>query len=242
MELIFVIIIIAIAVSNAQNGKGGRDRSTQRKNRQSDVWEQVDKGASDLFKIFVGSTSREQITRGARDLQDAVNNIKRKTIQKAKQKEADSYQKEQSEWRKRQEEDRKRRDMEEQRKKKLELQKKEAEQRRKALEREKREREEKALLEHCQLEQDKGCDVHKDYGNGSSASSVTGFSERTDDGIAKKQSSQKEEPEYRVEEYLDPLTSSFYPDVEDYLFPTIAPFYPDIDVSSFSLQNQTDVI
>ncbi len=242
MELIFVIIIIAIAVSNAQNGKGGRDRSTQRKNRQSDVWEQVDKGASDLFKTFAGSANREQITRGVRDLQDAVNNIKRKTVQKAKQKEEDSYQKEQLEWRKKQEEDRKRRDLEEQRKRKLELQKKQAEQRRKALEREKREREEKALLEHCQLDQDKGCDVHKDYENDSSTSGVTGFSEKTDDSIVKKQSSQTENPGYRVEEYLDPLTSSFYPDVEDYLFPTIAPFYPDIDVTSFSLQNQTDVI
>jgi len=236
MELIIFIIIIAIVTSNSKNAKNKKDQ------RSNSVWDQVDKGGSQYLKNFVGSARREQITKGVRDFEDMVNNLTRKGVQRAKRKEEDSYQKEQEAWRKRQEEERKRRDFEERQKKKLELQKKEAEQRRKALERERKERAEKALLEHCQVEKDKGCDVHKDFREETSKTTADVFSDRKDADVKKKQKGFIEDTEYKVEEYLDPLTSSFYPKVDDYLSPTTASFYPDIDVSSFSLQNETNML
>ena len=228
--------MIAIAVTNSQNKKD------KKKNGGNSVWDQVDKGGSQFLKTFANSATRDQLNRGVRDLEDAINNMKRKGVQQAKRKEEASYQQEQEAWRKKQEEDRKRRDLEERRKKKLELQKKEAEQRRKALEREKREREEKALLEHCQLAQDKGCDVHNNLQEETLFGNPVWETEKKDDNLNKKQEHFTDGMGYRIEEYLDPLTSSFYPKVEEYLSPTTASFYPDIDVSVFSLQNETNVL
>jgi len=248
MELIFVVIVIAIVISNAQNvqnrkdGNNRNNRSNGSNSRGNSVWDQVDKGGSEFLKSFVGEVKKDQITRGIRDLEDAINNVRRKTIQKAKRKEEISYQQEQLEWRNKQEAERKRRDFEERQKKKLELQKKEAEKRRKLLEREKREREEKALLEHCQVAQDKGCIVHKDFQNETSGIKSIISYERKDNKVIKEQEGTTEGTIYRIEEYLDPLTSSFYPKVDEYLSPTIASFYPDVDVTSFSLQNETNVI
>ncbi|MBE5956459.1 MAG: hypothetical protein E7253_08400 [Lachnospiraceae bacterium] len=239
MELIIFIIIIAIVTSNSKNAKNRKEGGG------NSVWDQVDKGGSQYLKNFVGSARREQITKGVRDLEDMVNNLTRKSIQHAKRKEEDSYQKEQEAWRKKQEEERKRRDFEERQKKKLELQKKEAEQRRRILEREQREREEKALLEHCQVATDRGCSVHNEFTDGAAGtySSYTEFADsRKDEDSVKKQIGKTEKTGYNIEEYLDPLTSSFYPKVDEYLSPTTASFYPDIDVSSFSLQNDMNVL
>ena len=245
MELIIFIIIIAVVISNAKTGnnENTRNNSHNRSNKKSaSVWDQVDKGGSEFLKSFVGEVKKDQINRGIRDLEDAINNVKRKTIQKAKRKEEISYQQEQAEWRRKQEEERKRREFEERQKKKLELQKKEAEQRRRMLEKEKREREEQALLEHCQVAQDKGCSVHNDYRNETTGTESTLSSERKDNNLIKGHDDITEGAGYRIEEYLDPLTSSFYPKVEEYLSPTIASFYPDVDVTSFSLQNSKDML
>lgn len=223
MELIFIIIVIAIVFSNAQKG------NTKKGNTGNSVWDMLDKDGSQLLKPFVGANRGEQITKGVRDLEDLVNNLTRKSVQHKKKKEEHTYQKEQEAWRSRQEEEKKRRQYEEQQKKKLELQKKNAEKRKKLLEQQKREQEEKALLERCQ---------------------VTGAEKQIPKEKVLEQEESKQEPNviakqddsYKVEEYLDPLTASFYPKVDEYLSPTTASFYPDIDVSTFSLQNDGTMI
>lgn len=239
MELIIFIIIIAIAVSGSKTGKEKSKKST------TDVWSQVDNGASEFLKTFVGSGRREQVTKGIHDLEDMFSAVKRKTIQKAKRKEEADYQQEQEAFRKRQEDDRKRREFEERQKKKLELQKKNAEQRRRALEKEKREREERALLERCQTASQSLHPVSDDSNQEKDRWNMGGSSETAATAVEygeDKKTALPEERPYRVEEYLDPLTSSFYPKVDDYLFPTIASFYPDTDTSVFSLQNETNVL
>lgn len=226
MELIIFLIVICIAVANSQKGK---EKSEQGRNS---VWDQVEKSGSSVMKNFSGRAGQEQFSKGIRDLEDMINHVARKASQKIKEKEAASYQQEQQEYRKKEEAERRRRDFEERQKKKLELQKKQEENRRRQLEKERKAREEKEMLERFQtntakaepLEQSKA-PIAKDSLNGK-----------------KKENDSEQKTLFRTEEYLDPLTASFYPDVEDYLFPTIAPFYPDTDITSFSLQNKTNVL
>ena len=239
MEL-FLLIFIIVVVSNLKNN-GNRARKDNGRRNGNSVWDQVDKGSENLLKNFTGSKKAGQVNSNIRDFEDAMNHWIRKAHQQMKQKEEASYQQDQEARRKKEEEERKRRDQEELRKKQLELKKKEAEQRRKILEKEKREREEKALLEHCQVTKDKGCDVHKDVSYTTSTEKSMQSSAGKVSASEHKQDDMTVSAGYRVEEYLDPLTASFYPKVDDYLFPTIASFYPDTNIS-FSLQNETDVL
>ena len=220
MELIIFLIFIVIAVSNskkAREQKGG-DRRT------ASVWDNI---SSDR--------RTEQLTKGIRDLEDAINSMKNKNLHKAKQQEEAAYQKEQQERRRKEQEAKKRLLAEEQRKRTMELRKKQEEQRRKAEEKEKKVRAEQELLERCQ--------------NGTADNNVSNSQTVVKAGEKKETVGKKtkaDQSEYgisfRTEEYLDPLTSSFYPDVDDYLFPTIASFYPNVELLEFSLQNPPNVL
>jgi hypothetical protein len=214
MELIIFIIIIAIAVSNSKKGNDKREK------RGSTIWDQVDKGGSEFLKTFVGKETREQLNRGLRDLEDVINNAKRKGVQHAKRKEEASYQQEQETWRKKQEEERKKRDALEQRKRILEerqKQQKEQERRQKLELQKKQEEERKKQAEKDQAFHEE--ELHK-----------------------KICVNEGEAYAFKLDDYLSPTTASFYPKVDDYLSPTTASFYPDADITSFSLQNETNMI
>lgn len=224
MEVIIFIITFAIVVSNFKKRAENSDKST------SSVWDAVE-----------SNVKLDDITRGVRDFEDVINKLKNSSNRATKQKKESLYQKEQQVRRKKEEDARRVRDNEERQKKKLELKKKQEEQRKRQLEKERKAKEEKELL--ARFAGTTSYSPVEPATTSEPAAKVTVNEAAGKDKVLKKASVMKEDHNlFRTEEYLDPLTSSFYPDVDDYLFPTIAPFYPKVDISSFSLQNEADVI
>lgn len=247
MDFIFILIVIFISILN---GLGKQKNRTDRIDGDPSAW---------------GGTNQHQrrrltMTGSIHDMERVMNEIKSRTVRKARDKDEEAFQKAEQERRRREQEERSRREAEAERKRLVEQRKKEVELKKK--QQEQAQKEEKARKAQ-QMEQNKNRDIVKGYMANQNVQTVqtaqntqTAQNVQNDRTILAKEIFMEEKNNFRLDDYLDPLTASFYPGnrkedrakkedsfkMEDYLFPTIAPFYPDVDISSFSLQNPPDMI
>lgn len=232
-----IMIFVFISVVNAISKKG---QDMEEKNNSAEAWKSKQSKKSRNF----------QMPSSTHDVERVMHEFKSRAKERARQLEETRYQKEELERKKKEAEARRRRDMNEQRKESAELLKKQAE-----------------LKERLKKEQARKAQEEKDKKASKRAADQEAFvrQETIDPSFVQKKDvgeekepknrkkNQKEESNFHISDYLDPLTASFYPgnqkekkegdfNVDDYLFPTIASFYPQVDEISFSLQNPPDMI
>lgn len=234
-----IMIFVFISVVNAISKKG----QEMEEENSAEAWKNKKQNKPRNF----------QMPSSTHDIERVMHEFKSRAKDKARQLEETRYQKEERERKQKEKEARRRRDIEEQRKESLELQKKQAElkerlkkeQARKAQAEKDRKASQKAAKAEDILYGDQKLDLSDDK-------RITKEKE-TERNEWKNHPEMKIETTFRISDYLDPLTASFYPgnqkekkdgdfNVDDYLFPTIAPFYPQVDEISFSLQNPPDMI
>lgn len=235
-----IIVFVFISVLNAVFKKGlGLDEGEDL----AETWK--NKVPQKSTKIPMPSSTH--------DVERVMHEFKSRAKSKARQVEENRYQKEEQERKNREQEARRSRELEEQRREAKERQRKQAEL---------KDRLKKEQARKAQAEKDKKASkkVEKVENPSFAQQNLNLFEDQgktkdkeTERRDWKEYPAMEEKNSFRISDYLDPLTASFYPgnqkeekegdfNVDDYLFPTIAPFYPKVDEISFSLQNPPDMI